>query len=805
VPDLTSTKFSCGLTINLQSWQHVPQNSFGSTQPEKLNFVRNTLSEKYFWLLLVISLLCYIRPLLFGETFFFRDLYIHHLPAKSLLVDLVLSGRYIDPYSNGGEPFFSNMNNMSMYPTNILYFVLPLMTTFNLEIVFHLTLCGIATYLLARLLGLGGLAAFAAAIIFQFSGYISSTPNLWFYAPAHLPLLILFWHLHLQRKSALLLAVSVVLGALQVFAGHPEISLFTLILLLIWTAFYGYDIPLPRLMFRFFILVLLIVGLSSIQLLPMMDLTSQSSRAKGLSYESFATWSLHPKRLPEIVLPQFLGRTDTLSAGDYYGGKIEDQHFPYILSIYIGFVSILLAIYGTRKLESNFIFRSGFIRMLWIVILVSLIFAIGRYLPFFKFFYDFVPLISVFRYPIKFLILAILPLSMLAGRGVQLLQDDTAAGKSLFWYMTAACVCMILVLLPYLFSVSFSSSVCNFFFSTTAASALLGIRTSLFHAVAVLVGSAAAAYWLPNKNALHLLVAILVFDLLVSARFVNPTAARDLFEKEPSSISAIRKVTKNGRLYREPEKQIPILRAPSNRVEWQYRWNLETVNFHLGTYFKIPTVYFTTPDRLTSKRMTNLTTIVNSLPWRRRAPLLSAAGVTSIVAESQIQVSGIERVDRLVNGSNISFWIYRNRLAAADPMFYTAGMLVSNEEQATRALLAQNFDPSRYAVLEYSRAIQNCDTAAPTKFSRKETDEWHIENSCDGFLVFPRTFYKGYYVKVDEKETSIFYANLAFFGAYVPAGKHTVSVGFLPESFLLGGAISVLTAVVLLTFAKKLI
>jgi hypothetical protein len=756
--------------------------------------LRSVISEKFFWCIPGVNLIYFAQPLFLGKTFFFRDLYLHFLPVKSLMVDLVYAGSYMDPYRNGSEPFFSNMNNIPLYPTNLLYFVLPLMTALNIDIVLHLILCGMAVYVLARTLDFDPLASFLAASVYEFSGITLSLLNVWMLAPVHFPALLLFWHLYLVRKQAKWFVCAVVIGVLQVLAGRPEMSIISLPFLIVWTLLFGYQHSFRSVMSRWFLLVFLIAGISAIQLLPMADLVTQSSRKR--TYVSFTTWSVNPKRLPELVLPNFLGRTDTLSAADYYGRTIEDRHFPYLLSIYFGFTSLCLAVYGAVRSNPTAVNnRERFWRALAALAALFVLFSLGRYLPYFKAIYG-IPFISLFRYPVKALIVAVLPITLLAARGICLFRENPC-GRKFNIGLLGPTIFMIALSLVFYFSHSFSKSFCHFFFGSEETFIVERTAKVLWYSCAVLICSFSASF-LPNLMATYILVVIVLADLLFAGCFVNPVAERRVFTSKPATVSLVQSILHGGRLYREPEKKIPVLQAPSNRVEWQYRWNLETLNLHLGTYFKIPTIFYSSLDSLNSARMAKLTETINALPWNRRLPMISAGGARCLITETKVEAAGLQMVATLYNRSNIRFFIYRNEMVVEDPTFYTGGVVVSNQDQAMQAMQSSQFDPRKYVVLENAQAAQSCNLAPGTTIRPLGDQHWNVESGCAGYLVFLRPYYRGYKVTVDGNNAEIVRANVAFFGIYVPAGKHRIELSFMPRSFILGALISLSSTIVLI-------
>jgi hypothetical protein len=61
---------------------------------------------------------------------------------------------------------------------------------------------------------------------------------------------------------------------------------------------------------------------------------------------------------------------------------------------------------------------------------------------------------------------------------------------------------------------------------------------------------------------------------------------------------------------------------------------------------------------------------------------------------------------------------------------------------------------------------------------------------CDGLVVISEAAWKGWRAEVDGHPTNIVRANHAFLGVFVPAGKHTIRLTYLPQSFVIGRAIT---------------
>src|SRR5437764_775267 len=60
----------------------------------------------------------------------------------------------------------------------------------------------------------------------------------------------------------------------------------------------------------------------------------------------------------------------------------------------------------------------------------------------------------------------------------------------------------------------------------------------------------------------------------------------------------------------------------------------------------------------------------------------------------------------------------------------------------------------------------------------------------DGFVVISEAAWKGWRAYVDARPAKIVRANHAFLGVFVPAGRHSIRLTYLPQSFVIGRAIT---------------
>jgi len=360
--------------------------------------LRDLYRDRAVWLYGLLTALFFYRPLT-TQTFFFRDLYQCYYPRKAILGAALRAGTFPlwDPFTNGGQPYLAMPTYNALHPSNVLYALLPPLVAFNWILVLHVFFCAVAAYWLGRVVGLSQRAAFVSGIAFAFAGVTLSGINLigWPLALPWIPIAIGLLH----RGSVVPAAFA---AAMPLIAGMPEPAAMLFITLIVWAVAHRIRATSVA------IVIAGAIGLSLFVTLPATSVISQSSRAAAQrTYESFTSWSVHPRRLPELIIPQYFGPTHTLAESDYRGRQYETLGFPLLLSIYFGVPLLLLAGFGAR---AN--------RALAALALFALLLALGRYLPGFRAIYE-IPFVTLFRYPSKALFLALLPVAILAGYGAE--------------------------------------------------------------------------------------------------------------------------------------------------------------------------------------------------------------------------------------------------------------------------------------------------------------------------------------------------------------------------------------------------
>jgi len=251
------------------------------------------------------------------------------------------------PYIFLGMPFLGMMQTGALYPLNWIYFFLPAAGAYNFSMILHYTLAAFFTFQYVRLLGLGKFPSFLAGLTFAFPGFLMAHKQhvSMVDAAIWLPLLLFFYEKirrNLRLEDTLWASLIV---AVQVFAGHFQMSLYSYIVLGVFLAAFLPEIN-REMRGRFVGLCILPLVLGLLIALPQeiatRELVTQNFHAKfGLYTVLFQ--SFHPYQLATLIFPFIFG-------GGY--------HVPYFaqgfLVEYLGFTGIFALLLAVVVIVKDF-------------------------------------------------------------------------------------------------------------------------------------------------------------------------------------------------------------------------------------------------------------------------------------------------------------------------------------------------------------------------------------------------------------------------------------------------------------------
>lgn len=363
-------------------------------------------ARRYSFVLIALLLLAFPDVLLLGKSFYFRDYAFFTYPLSFYQRECFWNGElpFWNGYHNLGQPFLAQWNTMVLYPGSLIYLLLPLPWSLNFFCITHLFLGGLGMFLLARHLLNQPFAAAFAGLAYTFNGF---TLNCLMFphnvaAWGWLPWVLLSTMLAC-RNGGRMLPLAALAGAMQFLTGGAEIILQTwfvagcFMLLDVWQNGWHWKAPA-----RLALIVLLVTALSSIQLLPFLDLLKHSQRDASWSSSD---WSMPAWGWLNLLVPKF-------GSAPAPQGMFNQIGQAWVNSYYPGCIVVLMA---TLALWCN---RSKLLLAGWMLVLLSVGIAQGGE----GFLYDkikeLLPQLGYIRYPIKFVFIALVLLPILAATGL---------------------------------------------------------------------------------------------------------------------------------------------------------------------------------------------------------------------------------------------------------------------------------------------------------------------------------------------------------------------------------------------------
>ena len=383
-------------------------------------------------LCLVLASLFYFKPLFLNQSLFWRDISQLYHPMFAMVRHCWEQGEWPlwNPYLFSGTPLLAGAEPAVFYPGNLLFWLLDFSWAYPLSLIVHHLLACLGMYRLGRYLNWSASPAALAGLIFGFCGVTLSLHN--FYpllaTAAWMPLIFdsSFRLIKQTNKRPFYAAVLALCLGMQILSGHFEIVAMTglfLILNLIPYFIQNQDLihdktPQPKWpALAWGMLALgLALALSMIQLWPSFELLQISSRSNTDFAQTAQTWSLHPLSILAFFIPEFHGN---LYSDNHLGIFLAEPLFGrsfFFLSHYLGLSTTILAVLGLLSSRKQ---KEYLQILIWALsFLLCLALALGSHSFFYGGLIKILPVFSVFRYPVKFLIPAVFFFSLLSGQGL---------------------------------------------------------------------------------------------------------------------------------------------------------------------------------------------------------------------------------------------------------------------------------------------------------------------------------------------------------------------------------------------------
>ena len=416
-----------------------------------------------------------------------------------------------NPYLFGGMPFVAAMHGDVFYPTAWLRWILPTDVGMNIAFAAHIVLAGCTMYALLRALGTGWGGSIAGGISYELSGLVAGMVapghdgKLFVAAVAPLLLLAILRAVRDGRTSAYgLTAIAVALS----LHGHPQMSYYLLIVALLWglwLVFLSPDRPSSERRLKVILgavgAVALGFGMYMIQALPFIEYIPFSPRAEGGTSGdwNYATgFSLPPSELWSVFYPEFNG----------YGAAYWGDNFFKTHTEFIGLIPLALAWLGFRDKA-----RRPVVIALSVIGVLFLLVAFGGHTPFYRLWFELMPLMKKVRAPGMAFLFTVLPICVFAGFGADRLLKGEVSFKQAVIPIAAFGVLGLLGAIGMLRSVAEAVAIPEQMQRVLAAAE--GIRMGGFRVLVIALAGAGVAWAISSGKAqAGLAVAILAIVVL---------------------------------------------------------------------------------------------------------------------------------------------------------------------------------------------------------------------------------------------------------------------------------------------------
>lgn len=314
-----------------------------------------------------------------------------------------------DPYTFGGVPVLGNLQHAVLYPLNWLHLILPVNLAINWIVAIHVALAGLFTCAWCRFRGAGKVASLLGGTVFMFSGpyasHVYAGHLTYLCVVAWAPLLMLCVDAIIERRQ---LPIACIGGAavvsMQILGGYPQPVFYLFLAVLIYAGIRIAAAPRPHVSISAILAMYFFAALlAAAQLLPAMDVAGESLRNRVAGFEFASSVSLPLENLFTLIVPNLFG--------DNFNSPYLGQWVMWETTLFVGVAGFVVAVAGIAAARS---LRD---RSMLIVLLLSLVLALGSNLPFFRLAYDIVPGLDHFRVPARFSFIAVLFIAAFAADG----------------------------------------------------------------------------------------------------------------------------------------------------------------------------------------------------------------------------------------------------------------------------------------------------------------------------------------------------------------------------------------------------
>jgi hypothetical protein len=523
-----------------------------------------------------------------------------------------------------------------------------------------------------------------------------------------------------------------------------------------------------------------------------------SVRAAGFKAAAIVLWSLHPLLLVGLILPDPFGDPNLSGPAGFWASALAiDRPRPLLTGLYVGGLMLALFILGMLRRSPHRVTL-----VVWLGLLVVL--ALGRYGPIYAVAGD-AKGFDALRYPMKWIVPAMLPLALLAGLGLDQLRESVSeAGVS---RRGPAVFLSVLVLLA-LVSVASMSGLDRALVSLAAQPGVqigdvplqLFVRDAWVSAAtrsAIPLGIALLALvFLPRARAGRLILpaiaTLVTLDVALANRDLAPTVTSDFYAVPRAAAAILADPAGHERVFIDDAKidsqQLHFAHPPETPLEAVLAQR-DSLASYVGASAGLSLAFNGDTEAFGPLAYARAGVLVRSAPLREKVMLVGAAGATHIVTAEAPDGVLVDPVATLSGAFHPTIFVYRNPFAVSRVRIVPRLTPYASDAEFIQLIRSAPDDLFRRTALVEQQELRAAGLPSDTSAANGGDASVIAEDNrslvlrtegAGGFLIVSDTFVPGWTARVDGQPAPLFRVDLGFRAVPVPSGIHRVEMRYNP-------------------------
>ncbi|MCX8014574.1 MAG: hypothetical protein N2748_01010, partial [candidate division WOR-3 bacterium] len=536
-------------------------------------------------------------------------------------------------------------------------------------------------------------------------------------------------------------AIGGVCFGIGLLGGHPQFLLYLAYALVVYYLYYVFVVNKPApvkwsvfSLMQLIIFFLIGIGVAMIQYFPTINYVPFTLR-ESQTFAQTTDGSLSPIQLITIFIPKFFGSITGSGTDSVFFWIVPAGHYYWESGIYLGILSIFLALFGIfyspRKIKYAFL----------IISVLALLFALGKYFPLYKLFWYIIPGLNRFRFPSRFLSIYTLSTAVLTVFGLEhLLSANEKLARQIGKFTRFIGLFFLFSLFMYFLMANgvFRSLSRYLSYDEIAANCLKQFRIYLLFLLITWL-----LFFIKKQIKLNTNIFIM---LTIIVSFIDLYQANHNFSKGTTHPAEYYQYNNLVRFLQE-ERKNEIFRIRAREDGYMILKRNE------GCLWRLELTEGLAPLSLARYWTFNV-------PLSRRDEILNCKYVIK-VDTNQNRMTLIQNPKYLPR----AFFCYDYLVAESD-------------SAALNLLRSESINLRQTVILEEQPQVSNPGIIGRDSVSiqdwRNDYIRVYVKATSPGFLVLSEMFYPEWQAKIDGQITKIYCANYLVRANYVPSGEHTI-------------------------------